>query len=327
MRTPARLSHATSGDDERCRLHFTHHTNLQMRNICLILNSHAGTAQAGEIERKIHQFCGGRTSALILKTSDQTTLDDLLHDPRILDYEVVVAGGGDGTVNAVASVVAGRSCAMGVLPLGTLNHFAKDLKIPTELEPALETLMTGQITAVDVGEVNGKVFVNNSSLGLYPEIVLRRESEQKRGRAKWIALAEASWEVLKWHPFLAVNLNVDGKEIVRKTALVFIGNSPYRISGVDAGTRASLTEGKLSLYVTHKEGRPGLIRLALKSITGLIDQGRDLDCMTASEVGIRMHKKIVDVAMDGEVVALKTPLQYRVRPKALNVVVPAKHAS
>ena len=102
--------------------------------------------------------------------------------------QLVAAGGGDGTINAVASVVAGSGVRFGVLPLGTLNHFAKDLGIPLTLPEAVRNLATGRPVAVDVGEVNGRIFLNNSSLGLYPDIVHDREKQQRRlGRGKWLA--------------------------------------------------------------------------------------------------------------------------------------------
>src|SRR5476649_731552 len=108
--------------------------------------------------------------------------------------DAVVAGGGDGTINAVASVLAGSSVALGVLPLGTLNHFAKDLNIPLDLDQAIATIARGTTAQVDVGDVNGRIFVNNSSLGLYPHIVRARDQQQRRlGRGKWTRLAGHSW--------------------------------------------------------------------------------------------------------------------------------------
>ncbi|MEO7242957.1 MAG: diacylglycerol kinase family protein, partial [Variovorax sp.] len=125
--------------------------------------------------------------------------------------EIVVAGGGDGTVSSVAAALAGSDITLGVLPLGTLNHFAKDLGLPLELDAAVRCIVAGQSTRVDVGEVNGRVFINNSSLGLYPDIVRERERQQKRiGRGKWPALLWASVSALRRYPFLDVRLNVQG---------------------------------------------------------------------------------------------------------------------
>ena len=103
---------------------------------------------------------------------------------------MIVAGGGDGTVSTVAAALVDTDIVFGVLPLGTLNHFAKDLGVPLELADAVALLASGRPKRVDVGEVNGRIFVNNSSLGLYPDIVRDRERQQKRlGRGKWLAFA------------------------------------------------------------------------------------------------------------------------------------------
>ncbi|MGA8712584.1 MAG: diacylglycerol kinase family protein, partial [Roseiarcus sp.] len=119
---------------------------------------------------------------------------------------LVVAGGGDGTINAVAGALAGRDTALGVLPIGTLNHFARDVGIPLNLEAAVRTLFTGQVKKVDVGEVNGRVFVNNSGIGLYPRIVRVREEAQRRGHVKWVAFLLAVGSVMRRYSLVSVRL-------------------------------------------------------------------------------------------------------------------------
>ena len=152
--------------------------------------------------------------------------------------DVIVAGGGDGTVSSVGAALAGRPIALGVLPLGTLNHFAKDMRLPLDLEGAVARIATGPLVQVDVGEVNGRIFVNNSSLGLYPDIVRDRERQQKRlGRGKWPALRGASLVALRRFAFMSVRLSVDGRERHRRTPFVFIGNNAYQMEGFAIGER------------------------------------------------------------------------------------------
>src|SRR5262249_39207144 len=109
----------------------------------------------------------------------------------------IVAGGGDGTINTVASIVVGTGIPLGLLPLGTLNHFAKDLGIPLTIDEAVGVVLGGRTIEVDVGEVNGKIFLNNSSLGLYPRIVRLRERSEARGIWKWPVAAWATLRVLR----------------------------------------------------------------------------------------------------------------------------------
>jgi diacylglycerol kinase family enzyme len=123
----------------------------------------------------------------------------------------VVAGGGDGTVNAVAAALVTRDAALGVLPMGTLNHFAKDLGIPLDLEAAVRNIFTGRVTRVDVGEVNNRIFVNNSGIGLYPRIVRQREEEQRHGHVKLVAFVLAVGSVIRRYSLLRVRLRIDGR--------------------------------------------------------------------------------------------------------------------
>jgi diacylglycerol kinase family enzyme len=236
----------------------------------------------------------------------------------------VVAGGGDGTISSVAAMLVGTGRPLGVLPLGTLNHFAKDLRIPLSLEEAARNVCEGREVAVDVGEVNGRIFVNNSSLGLYPRIVHRREKLQEReGSGKWAAFVRASLAVLRRYPFLYVRLDADGQRIVRKTPFVFVGNNEYQMESLEMGGRACLDAGCLSLYVAHRTGRLGLLRLALSALFGRLRQAHDFDALNAQEIWVETRRpKRLPVATDGEVNVMTTPLHYRVRPGALKVIVP-----
>lgn len=236
----------------------------------------------------------------------------------------VVAGGGDGTISSVASLLAGTQKELGVLPLGTFNHFAKDLGLPLDLEGAARVAARGRVVEVDVGEVNGRVFVNNSSIGLYPHIVRRRQRQQERlGRGKWTALLFAAYAVLRRYPFFAVRVSADGQTFVRRTPFLFVGNNEYTMDGLQIGARPRLDAGKLSLYVTRRTGRLGLLLLAVRALTGRLRESRDLDTLSAGEVWVETRRpRRLRVATDGEVTVMRTPLHYRVRPRALKVVVP-----
>ena len=236
---------------------------------------------------------------------------------------LIVAGGGDGTVSSVAAALVGTEIALGVLPLGTLNHFAKDLGVPTDLAEAVAVIAEGRIGRVDVGEVNGRIFVNNSSLGLYPDIVRDRERQQKRlGRGKWPALLWATISALRRYPFLGVSLVVDGKAVSRRTPFVFIGNNEYLMEGFAIGDRSGIEDGLLSLYVAQRPGRWRLLQLALRALTGRLRQARDFDAFLATDIVVQSKKKRLRVATDGEVTVMTPPLHYRVRPASLLVMRP-----
>ena len=238
------------------------------------------------------------------------------------NYQTIIAGGGDGTISSVASVLAGTDRILGVLPLGTLNHFAKDLHIPLDLEGAIDTIGASHVMRVDVGEVNGRFFLNNSSLGLYPRIVREREKQQRLGWGKWPAFVWAAVAVLRRYPLLDVRLSLDEGEFALRTPFVFVGNNEYQMETFNVGARSCLDRGELSLYITNRTGRFGLMRLALRALFGGLRKERDFTAMCTKEVWIKTRHRRLRVAFDGETTVIEPPLHYRVRPGALRVIAP-----
>jgi YegS/Rv2252/BmrU family lipid kinase len=291
----------------------------------VIINCASGGRADTETERAVEEAfasCGARARVRLAREGAELT--EFARAAVSNGARAIVAGGGDGTVGAVASALVGTDKTLGVLPLGTLNHFAKDLRIPLEVEGAARNVCEGHAVLVDVGEVNGRIFINNSGLGLYPHIVRRREKLQEREAVgKWAAFARAALAVLRRYPFLNVRLNADGKEIVRRTPFVFVGNNEYEVEGAHIGARERLDAGTLSLYVAHTTGRLGLLRLALRALFGRLRQAKDFEALSAEEIWVETPRaKRLYVATDGEVNVMTTPLHYRVRPKALRVIVP-----
>ena len=238
------------------------------------------------------------------------------------DADTIVAGGGDGTISSVAAAVIDTGKTLGVLPFGTMNHFAKDLGIPLDLAGAVATIVAGHETNVDVGEVNGHIFINNSSLGLYPNIVHVREQQQRLGWSKGPAYLWAALAVLRRYPFLNVRVGVEGEELRSRTPFVFIGNNEYEMETLNIGGRAHLDKGELSLYMTNRTGRLGLVRLALRAMFGGLSQEKDFVSLCTNEIWIETKHQHLRVALDGEVIRIAAPLHYRIHPGALRVLTP-----
>lgn len=290
----------------------------------VVINAKAG-GKPGEISRQdftrtIHAVFPGAGMVFIDKGTD---ISQLVKKAMEEGARLVVAGGGDGTVSAVASVLARTETAMGVLPLGTLNHFARDLGLPVDLEAAVQVLKTGRIKAVDVGEVNGRVFINNSSLGLYPRIVVFRE-EQGRGMPKWPVALVGLLESLVCYRLLTIRIHAQGRELLRTTPVVFVGNNEYAMEGLNAGSRAALDSGRLHLIVSHEQTRTGLILFSLLTLLGYRPQGRGFDAMHTDELLVESRHARLRVSTDGEVTVMNAPLHYRILPGALKVVCPEK---
>jgi diacylglycerol kinase family enzyme len=235
----------------------------------------------------------------------------------------VVVGGGDGSVRTAAGVLAGTGVPLGILPLGTLNHFAKDVGIPTELDAAAVVIAKGEARPIDVAEVNGEVFINNSSIGIYPYMVLDRERRRDaEGWPKWIAMALAFMRMLRQFPRrrLAVCLELSARPY--RTPCLFIGNNQYAMDLLALGKRDRLDRGELWLCIVKQRHPLGFLWLGLRAAFGLLDQAADLEVLQASAAEIRSRASRLAVALDGEVEILRTPLRYRARPAALRVLSP-----
>ena len=298
---------------------------MQQTAIEVIVNQGSGTALgADDIKTQVEEaFKAHNLQANVHVATSGEHLMELADEAARSDAEIVVAGGGDGTISGVASKIIDTDKIFGVLPLGTLNHFSKDLNIPADLEDAARVIAEGNVQKVDVGEVNEQIFINNSSIGLYPNIVRRREKQQRLGRGKWSAAFWAATNVLRRYPFLNIKLIVDGEETRRKTPFLFVGNNEYEMDFFNIGTRKCLDDGKLSVYLLHRTSRAGLFMLAVRSLFGVMRRAKDFEtfCVEDFEIETR-RKKTLLVAYDGEVSQMPTPLCYKIHPKALKVLVP-----
>lgn len=291
----------------------------------VIVNASSGTGENAALKERLDElFARDGVVAHVALAQSGHEISELAKRAALGDADIVVAGGGDGTINSVASQLLNTKKALGVLPLGTMNHFAKDLHIPLELEAAVETIIEGHVANVDLGKVNDHIFVNNSSLGLYPSIIRERDKQQRLGRGKWPAYVWAAIAVLRRYPFLNVRLDVDGKEFSSRTPFVFIGNNEYEMETLNIGGRACLDAGELSLYVTNRTGRLGLVRLAWRALFGGLRQEKDFLAMCTKEIWIETRRKRIRVALDGEVTIMEPPLHYRVLPGKLRVMTPAQ---
>ena len=237
--------------------------------------------------------------------------------------ELLVVGGGDGTVSAAASALIGTETMLGILPLGTLNHFARDLGIPTKLEDAIQLMVDRPARKVDVAEMNDRIFINNSAIGLYPLMVLDRDLQRKRlGRSKKLAMIVASLRTLARFGHQRLTLPVNEEKAKVDTPLLFVGNNDYRIDIGAPGQRESIDDGRLSVFVMRKKTRTGFIAA---SIRALFNRARGDDMVQlegVTRLRVSSGKSRLAVSLDGEVVRAEPPLDYKIRQKALRVIAP-----
>lgn len=298
----------------------------------VLINSSAGSVDASDTEGESERIRTAFAEVAPDLHVDVEAVDPAKMQDRIRELwagstrpAAIIAGGGDGTVNNAANAAAGTDIVLGVLPLGTFNHFAGDVGVADALRAAARGLATATITPIDVAEVNGRVFVNNSLIGVYPEMVaIRDEFMERRGWGKVKAVPVAVAHVLRRFPIHRVDLS-DGNDFHRddvRTPFLFVGNGVFESAGRGLPTRDDLTDGTLDIEIAHAVSRFGLVRTALQTLAFGMRRATDLERATLTQLIVRSRARRLRVAVDGEIAWVTTPLTYRVRPGALNVLVP-----
>jgi YegS/Rv2252/BmrU family lipid kinase len=270
----------------------------------------AGALRAAAVDAKIELVSGGECAPRCRAIAER---GDAL----------VVVGGGDGTISAAASALIGTNTLLGILPLGTLNHFARDLGIPPEIDKAAELIARGPVRRVDVAEMNGRIFINNSAVGLYPLMVLDRDLQRKKlGRSKRLAMIVASLRTLASFNHQRLTLTVNDQQARVDTPLLFVGNNDYRIDLGAPGQRESIDEGELSVFVMRKKTRRGFVAASVRALFGRARKDDMVKLDNVERLRVESRRGALAVSLDGEVVRETPPLDYRIRKKALRVIAP-----
>jgi diacylglycerol kinase family enzyme len=289
------------------------------RRIGLVLNPAAGPARDPAIADRIRDAF----KLADLPPPEVVNLQRGPAQPQLPgSFDSLIAAGGDGTVSLAASAIVGTNTALGVIPTGTLNHFARDMQLPLELTEAIRVIAQGRTTRVDIAEVNGHTFVNNSSIGFYPTLAMERARWVSQGMSKGLALIPAAITALARFPNTTVRLITEDAGLVTRTPFVFIGNNRYNFAGLQAGSRDSLQNGKLQLCAVAGGTRIKLVKAIVLAIAGRIDGNPDVVIKDVPWARIETMRKHVRVALDGEVLRLTSPLHYSIRPNALKVLIP-----
>lgn len=247
---------------------------------------------------------------------------------------IVVAVGGDGTINAVAQATLGSGCAFGVLPQGTFNYFGRTHGIPEDAGEALELLLSGQPTPVQVGLMNDRVFLVNASLGLYPKLLEDREAfKAQYGRSRLVALWSGIVTLLREHRQLALRIAWQseaallpgmkrfGGEVRLRTPTLFIGNNRLQLEQVGIGDAKALDEGQLVAIALRPVGSLAMFGLMLRGAMGRLGEADQVLSLPVRSLTVRPSarygRKRLKVATDGEVLLMRTPIEFRVAPEPL----------
>jgi diacylglycerol kinase family enzyme len=235
--------------------------------------------------------------------------------------DAVILGGGDGTLLTAVLAGLGHDIPLGILPLGTMNLFARDLGLPADPIEAASALATAEIAEIDLAEVNGYPFAIWASLGMHPWMVRRRDHLQREGMGKGLAMAMAAFRAFRRYPLVEVTLTHKEGSMAVSTPLLVITNNAWRNERPPL-SRQALDAGELVVHVARCSSRLSLLRLAFNALLGRWRGSQLLETLSAKEVRVTSHQRRAMVSLDGEVTVLRSPLVFKVRPGALRVLMP-----
>jgi diacylglycerol kinase family enzyme len=240
---------------------------------------------------------------------------------------VVVAAGGDGTINAVAAVVLASGCPFGVLPQGTFNYFGRAHGIPQDTAAAARALLGAGIQPVQAGQVNGRLFLVNASLGLYPQLLEDREAwKQQLGRSRFVAFLSGIATLLQSGKQLHLQIESAGQAVALRTPTLFVGNNHLQLARVGiAGQQADAVEqGQLAAIVVRPIGTLALFGLLMRGLLGQLGDAENIDSFSFRRLTVTPRGvKRIKVATDGEIAWMRTPLVFEIAPRPLLLLVPA----
>jgi diacylglycerol kinase family enzyme len=243
-----------------------------------------------------------------------------------LERPLIAVAGGDGTIGCAATAIieTKSQTSLGILPLGTRNHLARQLDIPLDVPGAVAAICEGEIRAIDVGCVDGHIFINNASIGVYPKIVdWRDRTRDRHGIPKGLATLIGSWMALRRLRPHKLRIAIEGESKSLRTPLLFIGNGVYQLEAGHIGERASLEQSELSIFAVASATRLGIASMTLRTLLGRARPEEDFAAFgVGAEAEVSGHGSHLDVALDGEVLRLGPKLRFQSLPRALRVTAP-----
>lgn len=300
--------------------------DLSRARVVAILNRRAGSGDGESVEEMLRERIAPKCASFeVIRPKKGESLTEIAASAA-QDHDLIIAAGGDGTQAAVAQALADSDLGtvMAVIPGGTFNYFARDLHVGETPEEAIETILDARIEPVSVGDMNGKIFLNNISLGAYPEILERREEAYRRfGRRRFLAY----WAVFRTlmdlrHP-LKLTAHVDGETREFQTALAFVAQSETQLESFGLEGAEDVKRDRLPLFVARATSGRALIGAALRLALGKTSRGEDFDLIIADDFVINTDRPTRHVAHDGERSRVPAPLKLTIRKNALRVLVPA----
>ncbi|XDA97023.1 diacylglycerol kinase family protein [Sulfitobacter sp. LCG007] len=296
---------------------------------CIVINPKSGKKRGrtdlGEIKRLIRERDLDVEIRPLSKGSD---VDKVARKAVEDGFGTIIAAGGDGTISGVASALHGKDVRMGILPLGTFNYFARSLDIPDDIEGAIDVLAAGGERTIPVGTINGKVFLNNASLGIYPEVLRTRETTYTRwGRSRIAAYWSVLLTLMRLPKPLKLEITTAQETKLVRTPLAFVVSNAYQLDEVGLEGAECIRDGKMVLLIAPDSDRLKLVRHGLTLAMGLARKNRDFSMICVDELTIASDRKHLLVARDGERARMERPFRFELHKDSLRVITPEHAAS
>lgn len=299
--------------------------DLSRARVCVILNEGSGQKRGGEIATALQKALAPAAAGFDLRrTGKGRDLAGMARKAVAEKFDLIIAAGGDGTQSAVAAAVAGSDTVMAVIPGGTFNYFARQLGVGDTIEDAIATILNARIQRIDLGEINGLTFLNNASIGAYPEILERRESIYRRwGRSRVAAYWSVLIALVNLRRPMVLRAQIDGKDRRTRSALAFVASSAYQLESLGLDGADAIRNGKFAIFIAKAHRPLPLIGAALRLAFGKSAHGEDFDMICTDSIEIEARPARRMVAYDGEKTRMTGPFRLRRRRQALAVLVPA----
>lgn len=297
--------------------------------VIVVLNQSAGSNAASlEIRDRIADVLASvQGRARLVEVAAGQSLNEVVErvaDEAAANGAMVIAAGGDGTISTVASACFLHGVALGVVPLGTFNYFAREHGVPEDPAEAVRAALTGRPVEVDVGFVNARMFINNASFGIYPRLIRERESTKARlGRRRWVAALSAALTLLRGQRRFAISLQADGTRQMRRTTMVFVGNNALQLEQLGLEVADCIARSQLAVVVQPPAGRLRLLWQMLLGALGRLHDEEDLERFCTDSLVVDSKRRTIELAVDGELCRLTPPLVFSKGRRALTLIVPA----
>lgn len=304
--------------------HKTDGFDLASAKVCVVMNRGSGKKKHVELRDMLNARLAPACGSFALRESRKgSDLPALARKVATEGFDLVIAAGGDGTQSAVAGALVDSNVVMGVLPGGTFNYFARDLGVGETVEEALDTILDARVEAVDLGDVNGLIFLNNVSLGAYPQILKTREGIYKRwGRSRLAAYWSVMVALRRLRRPMQLVARVDGQESRYTSALVFVARSAYQLDSFGLEGAEEIRRGEFAVLIAKAKRPLPLMRSALRMAMGKSAKDDDFDLILTDALTIETPKRRQLVAHDGEKATLESPFKLKVRHDGLRVLLP-----